>query len=1351
MELYKNTFNGGWKTDISKYYQPNNTYRDLIGATITADDDGYVSVVNIRSSENIGGLNQTNQDSITATPKLLSSVFCNWRDTNGTKLNGILLFYVVGITNDNWFRIAYYDFDASVEYIVYEENGENPDKYYNNDVFFQTKLYSELGTDIVYFTDGLRQPRVIHCDSTKYSRTDIFNTSSLILEEELELFRLTPREIMPNVEVSEDEGSLISGSYQFAYQLYSSKRNVYSKFSQLSNPVSVSERTIFGFLSGTGGIATSTNRAIDVSINLNSDTFEDVYDTFRIAVVKNVDGTLTPSTSAYIVLEEKIADYTSNGAIEYTYKGNENDYAIPIEDITINDSDIASFSTFEIERNVLMAGGIEYKDLQASPSFTDASVIESTPDELKYIIDYDRSDNKKGYFRDEVYRFAISYYDSYGHFSEPEVLDFTSSTGNVGDSSDFKFPDRNKRKVIKDSNVYSDSFPSNLGLRITGITDHPSWAKGFVILRQKRKKNIVSQTPLIPTQIVEPAFATADTSFSTPYPGDGNTLGDSNGTYMPKNMRNAVTKHILRKEGVKTVDATSEESQFFVDFKSKTERQDAVPKHSMNVSVLYPETFIYQNGLTNLENISLKGSRIRTVDICFLQNLNIINNNYISETLNSNDINNAAKYGDYIEFESTAFLRADRFENYYFTSGDSSGLSIRDELNAAGQSADIFFDSPISEYREMPNFGDKVTLTSVTDTPYNFGAYTDINSSLNEGYDPVNVKSAVVVTSINLGDIAHKCTDVTPADTASDNGVVKRENIFSSNIIGRISATETSNLSNDMVSQESNIVANAVRIVNIEKGLNDDRYGDINSYGEFIHTGSYHKLTDSEITNNTPIDIDIWGGDCVISRHTFKVNSSTYAIAGYGFNSQIGNVLESVRQTTNTEPEETERYGNFFGDNSPTVFSWKRPIGLKSNSVFVTVWLEGTVDGTLKTPDIIKSQSNPSSGVKASTAGLPMDYEYNFSYSIGNENKVFIKTNPIEEGRKSFPSRIVYSSGKVYQTSQVGFDTFPVDNIYDMDESYGKLTRLITTGGDRTYAFQEEAISYLPIQANIIQSDDIAQLSVRTSDFIGNYKYITTETGVLFPESIVSNGAEIYFYSFDRNSIYKLSGSNLTNIGVESGIQSKIREVSEFANVGDSRIMALYDETRSHVLFSFDFDAFQKDVLRYDEKLGMFVGRTGSYTGSLQGGISYDGDYYLLGNAAITTSTLTLWKHEEGSDYGTFLDSTTDGRVDIIISPDKGTCTYDVVTLIADNYLKSLEIVSPEEGGQNSLITDIEVFAESNYRIRKLRDAFNRRIRGSHVDVILRWNHTDPSGEAYKEKVSLHNMLTRYRLSYTPF
>jgi hypothetical protein len=65
-------------------------------------------------------------------------------------------------------------------------------------------------------------------------------------------------------------------------------------------------------------------------------------------------------------------------------------------------------------------------------------------------------------------------------------------------------------------------------------------------------------------------------------------------------------------------------------------------------------------------------------------------------------------------------------------------------------------------------------------------------------------------------------------------------------------------------------LAQAMFVVNMELGKTDFRYGAANAARRYIWTGSYAPITDT-----TDITIDVWGGDCVISEFTYRVNDNT--------------------------------------------------------------------------------------------------------------------------------------------------------------------------------------------------------------------------------------------------------------------------------------------------------------------------------------------------------------------------------------------------------------------------------------------------------------------------------------------
>src|SRR6185369_17031324 len=76
---------------------------------------------------------------------------------------------------------------------------------------------------------------------------------------------------------------------------------------------------------------------------------------------------------------------------------------------------------------------------------------------------------------------------------------------------------------------------------------------------------------------------------------------------------------------------------------------------------------------------------------------------------------------------------------------------------------------------------------------------------------------------------------------------------------------------------------NEIPIVNVYANLQDTRYGGIQDYNEFIFTGTKVVFTTGEITTiqaggSLPKTVDVWGGDCIVSPHCFKVADSCYHV-----------------------------------------------------------------------------------------------------------------------------------------------------------------------------------------------------------------------------------------------------------------------------------------------------------------------------------------------------------------------------------------------------------------------------------------------------------------------------------------
>jgi len=435
-------------------------------------------------------------------------------------------------------RIWCYDTEAETLYEVYNQQGL-PDSYNSADRIVDARSYPENGKDILYFTDNYHEVRQLRCEIP-----DSY-TGAFLSEYDLSLQKYGANGSIDfnTANAIAAGGSLLSGTYQFSYRLVNPTTKTYTKWSSLTNPVHVYSKTETSYAIYASGYGLATDRKIVMTISpsayeLSAITNGDLTH-FQLAVIENVLPTGTLEASLLAV--EPIASRTN-----YEYKSNYNIGKISVDEIVIDPAAIKNSKTISINQNRLFAGNVQYVNLEfdnGTPQLHNTSnqfITHSRSNDVDLELEKNLS-FRKGYFRNEVYRFAIVYFDKYGNKSEPQVLDLTSVASNsISGATDVKFPQRSSLFPIL--NV-SDN-PVDIGLRLT-IKNHPSWAVGFEIVREKRIKNILFQSPIIPMMSVKgigaldvyPTVTTVRTSGTTTITYSSAQPQTSNEVYVPKNLQ----------------------------------------------------------------------------------------------------------------------------------------------------------------------------------------------------------------------------------------------------------------------------------------------------------------------------------------------------------------------------------------------------------------------------------------------------------------------------------------------------------------------------------------------------------------------------------------------------------------------------------------------------------------------------------------------------------------------------------------------------------------------------------------------------------------------------------------------
>lgn len=549
-KLHKNTFEGGLNKDIDSKSIAQNQYTEAFSLSLTRDGKG-ASLTSIKGTTDIEPLLSNTEYNAISDVHILGAFEGRLRITTGgipAETKGIVIFTYNNDTSS--YSVAAYDIAGDTLYTLYAESIQLTDE----DRFIDGVIFRENGVDYLYYTDYETVMKKIPLDFD--SAFPIFNREEILLQ------RTGFRGNTGFVSIGHGNGGdLLCGVYQFAYRLFNSTNDRYTKWSLLSNPIQIGMDGDPTDEQAYGGVGFVTNADIQIELELLQN-YSSLYDYYQLAVIENLDGSKEPTLTAKVLKPEAITQFNfvplpSNPAtVTYNYRTNAvAEDLVTVDDLTIDDAAIKAVKSISIKNNRLLAGNIKYHELDYDNNDpvvgnTTSPIIQTLSGVAAYS-DYSNTPAYVGHWRDELYRYAISYFDEFGNYSRPKVLDFSSVTANrAAQGKDFRFPDR-------DNGQYGPLIDSSgniqaLGLRIQDINNHPSWAKGFIILRAPRKKKIQFQTPAVPSILVQPAKAVGD------YPDQrsnesGNKLDVLNadlanpeGSYVPKNFFHVLPKNLIR-------------------------------------------------------------------------------------------------------------------------------------------------------------------------------------------------------------------------------------------------------------------------------------------------------------------------------------------------------------------------------------------------------------------------------------------------------------------------------------------------------------------------------------------------------------------------------------------------------------------------------------------------------------------------------------------------------------------------------------------------------------------------------------------------------------------------------------
>jgi hypothetical protein len=424
MEIKKEgqTFFKGMHKDFSPAFQPEDTYRDATNIELTAAGEQMI-VNQIKSCVNLQSKNLNTAYTIESV-NILGYTIAKAK-ISGVSRDGFVVYtYVGGGGNSNhgiYFFAQDITFADGTIHTIYEGSDLNFSATTSIDSFFTEDRENKA----VYFTDFSNTIRKIDMDDSfwVYASAALMNV-------------ISDASYSMNMSVTSigNNGALLAGTYQLAYRFKKTTPIGYTKWSTFTNPVPAIP---LAYTSGTsinyygGRVNQQTSRSINYSILVGPNEVSGTYDSVEIAVVKNNDGTYVEQKVAYI---NTIANRATSGTLTGTYKGTEAEYEIDIDEITAPDAPVETVKTIVEKDNRLLAGNIKYFNRRIADD--EVNIIEAKT--IRRLVNYEdpiNTNRYRGYFRDEVYRFGVTYHDDYGNWSPVKPLDFTNfsaSTEKVG-------------------------------------------------------------------------------------------------------------------------------------------------------------------------------------------------------------------------------------------------------------------------------------------------------------------------------------------------------------------------------------------------------------------------------------------------------------------------------------------------------------------------------------------------------------------------------------------------------------------------------------------------------------------------------------------------------------------------------------------------------------------------------------------------------------------------------------------------------------------------------------------------------------------------------------------------------
>lgn len=289
---------------------------------------------------------------------------------------------------------------------------------------------------------------------------------------------------------------------------------------------------------------------------------------------------------------------------------------------------------------------------------------------------------------------------------------------------------------------------------------------------------------------------------------------------------------------------------------------------------------------------------------------------------------------------------------------------------------------------------------------------------------------------------------------------------------------------------------------------------------------------------------------------------------------------------------------------------------------------------------------------------------------------------------------VVWSFNYLDNTKINGLSTFNSLNRKQMDEKDGQIQR-IRLVGDVLKVLQDNKETSLYIGKTQFRDGAGALSVVRTNDFIGDAYPSADDYGTRYPQSVVVNGRDMYYWDGDKGEVVRSSPNGQFPISSYGMVSEFQRLKAAMAAYSGSKVIAFFDRKNKEYVITFKMGS-SSETIAFKEGDDMWS----SYYDYI-----YQSDapdlYGTIGTLSFAFKRY-LWKMESGTAYNVFFGSYKPFSVKGVVNiyPNEEKCLRAIQ--IDSNRGIDTEITSPIANtrpyGQKSLLYKETYFdREGNY------------------------------------------------------